>query len=163
MGITPLMIASLKEEVEIIRMLLDAGADPGIKSQGGLSALIIAGQQGKAKSIRALVEGGAEIDAVDEVRDHNNTAFGWAVYLGQVEAVKELIALGADINFVPGGAGDTPVISAVRAFQVEVLKILIEAKADVNNPNKMGNTALYYAKLAGDEEMISLLEAAGAK
>jgi hypothetical protein len=163
MGITPLMVASVRDDADMIRLLLDAGADPEIRSAGGLTALIIAAQQDKAGSIRALVEGGAQIDAVDGVPNHNNTAFCWAVYLGNLKAVKELIALGADINFIPGGAGDTPVITAVRANRVEALKLLLEAKADVNIPNKSGKTAMYYAKLSGNGEIIALLEAAGAR
>ena len=123
----------------------------------------VAAQEDKAGRIRALVEGGAAIDAVDAVADHNNTAFGWAVYLGNLQAVEELIALGTDINFIPGGSGDTPVVSAVRTHRVEALKLLIEAKADVNIPNKSGKTALYYARLSGNEEILALLEAAGAK
>lgn len=162
-GLTPLMIASAQEEVGIIRRLLDAGADPEILSTAGLTALIIAAQEDKPGSIRALVEGGAAIDAVDAVAYHNNTAFGWAVYMENLQAMKELIALGTDINFIPGGSGDTPVVSAVRANRVEALKLLIEAKADVNIPNKFGKTAMYFARLSGNEEILALLEAAGAK
>jgi ankyrin repeat protein len=161
-GITPVMIAAMNEEAEIIRLLLDGGADPEVKSTGGLTALIMAAQGGKTKSMRPLVEGGAKIDAVDDIRDHNNTALGWAAYLGHVETVKELIALGADINYIPSGSGDTPVISAVRAFKNDVVKALVEAKADLTIRNRMGKTALDYAKQIGDKEIIALLEAAGA-
>jgi ankyrin repeat protein len=162
MGITPLMIAAINEDAENIRLLLDAGADPEARTLNGLTALIMVAQQGKAKSIRPLVEGGADIEGVDDIADHNNTPLGWAAYLGQVEVVKELIVLGANLNYIPSGQGDTPVISAVRAYRVEVVKVLVEAKADLTIRNRMGKTALDYAKEMNDAEMIALLEAAGA-
>jgi len=162
LGITPLMIAAFKDDAEIIGLLLAAGADPEVLSNAGLSALILAAQQGKAKSIRALVEGGAKVNAVDDIADHNNTPLGWAVYLGQVEATRELIALGGDINYIPSGQGDTPVISGVRANRYECVKLVIEAKADLTIRNRMGKTALDYAKELGYQDLVDLLVAAGA-
>ena len=44
----------------------------------------------------------------------------------------------------------------------EVVRLLLDAGANVNVKDAFGQTALDYAKLKGDEEIITMLEAAAA-
>jgi ankyrin repeat protein len=60
------------------------------------------------------------------------------------------------------GAG-TPLADAVKAGQHDVVRALIQQKADVNAPEADGTTALHWAARADDLEMVQLLLRAGAR
>jgi ankyrin repeat protein len=53
-GSTPLMMAAMYGSSEAVRFLLDAGADPGLKNQLGLSAIDFAQQAQKADAVDAV-------------------------------------------------------------------------------------------------------------
>ncbi len=60
-----------------------------------------------------------------------------------IAEIKKIVAKGADIN---GGNGyDTPLIVATQRGNVETVKFLIRAGADVNMEDKFGKAALRYA------------------
>jgi len=81
---------------------------------------------------------------------------------GQLEEVKLLIEVGADVN-VKDEFGYTPLMEASTNDQIEVIKLLIESGADVNAKNKFKNTALARAYMYGYEEIFDLLKNYGAK
>lgn len=59
--------------------------------------------------------------------------------------------------------GNTPLIEAVLANQVDCVKVLIKKRADLNATNKDGRTAWKEAATRGYNEITGLLEKAGAK
>ena len=59
--------------------------------------------------------------------------------------------------------GETALHLASYWGDSEIVKMLIEAGADVNAVNKDGETALYWASLKGHQEIIKILKEAGAK
>jgi len=66
-----------------------------------------------------------------------------AINLGDSDAVRKLLADGADINInVRGDSGDTALIRAARNGNTEVLRALLEAGADTNHRNEAGESAL---------------------
>jgi len=74
---------------------------------------------------------------------------------GDIQAVKELIASGADINQLSEN-GNTPLIVACLYKQTEIAKYLINSGADVNVIAKDGNTALLISA-SYSKELIELL------
>jgi ankyrin repeat protein len=68
-GWTPLMLAALEGNLEVVKSLLQAGAHPDTASQAGLTALIRAAQRGDEAMVKALLNAGADpgvrIDGVD--------------------------------------------------------------------------------------------------
>jgi ankyrin repeat protein len=83
-----------------------------------------------------------------------------AAYKGNIEAVKQAIADGADVNAKPGGI--TPLRWAAWRGRKEIAELLIAKGADVNAKDLEGSTPLFYADLNGDKETIKLLIAKGA-
>jgi FOG: Ankyrin repeat len=57
----PLHSATAGKHEKIVRMLLDRGADPNVREQGGFTPLHAAAQNGDLDSIRALLLGGADL------------------------------------------------------------------------------------------------------
>jgi ankyrin repeat protein len=68
-----------------------------------------------------------------------------------------LINNGADINI---GSINTPLICAVKSFDVNMIKRILEAGADVNRKNDNGDTALFYVQ--NNVEILKILVNAGA-
>ena len=83
---------------------------------------------------------------------------------GDIEAVKKLIADGADINSQNGRDGETPLHRAITRGQTEMAKLLIDSGANVNIGRKRdGQTPLAMAVSRGRDEIAKLLRAKGAK
>lgn len=83
-----------------------------------------------------------------------------AARAGNIEALNQLIANGADLNEVDRGY--TPLTAAVESSQSASIAALLDAGANVNAPDGRGNTALHEACLRGQAETVDLLLAKGA-
>jgi ankyrin repeat protein len=81
--------------------LIDAGADPDVKDrfQPGRAAIHVAASVNSTVALAALLEGGVEVDALDNGSGH---ALMWAAYYGQTEAAQVLLDHGADPTLVDG-------------------------------------------------------------
>ena len=80
-----------------------------------------------------------------------------AVLYGNLEAVKQHIEAGTDINSKEPMGGSTPLISAATFDQREIAKTLIEAGADLAIKNKDGSTALHSAAFFCRVEIVQML------
>lgn len=88
-----LMLAAYHGHAETVGALLAAGADPRLRNAKGLSPLDGAAFKGDLAVMRALVEGGAEVDAAGP---DGRTALMWATAFNRSAAVEVLLGLGAD-------------------------------------------------------------------
>ncbi len=80
-----------------------------------------------------------------------------AVLTGNLEAVKQHIEAGTDINQKEPMSGSTPLMSAATFNKIEIAKALINAKADLSLKNNDGGTALHTAAFFGRIEIVQLL------
>ena len=80
-----------------------------------------------------------------------------AVLTGNLEAVKQHIEAGTDINQKEAMSGSTPLMSAATFNKLEIAKALINAKADLSLKNNDGGTALHTAAFFGRIEIVQLL------
>ncbi|TRZ49354.1 ankyrin repeat domain-containing protein [bacterium] len=75
-GSSALLLAAITGHLDVVRLLLDSGADLHFKTQG-VSALSAAAAEGHLEVVRLLLERGA--------RDHNGRAFEGASQIGHLE------------------------------------------------------------------------------
>ena len=80
---------------------------------------------------------------------------------GNIEAVKQHLTAGADVN-AKDKTDWTPLHYAAREGHNEIAELLVENGVDVNAKNEDGYTPLLYAAIMGHTEIVELLIAAGA-
>jgi uncharacterized protein len=65
-NVTPMHSAAAGGSAEIVHLLLEAGADPNVRQNGGFTALHAAAQNGDVAMARDLLDHGAEVDTATE-------------------------------------------------------------------------------------------------
>jgi cytohesin len=88
-------------------------------------------------------------------------AAGAFVRKGNIEAVKQHLAAGTDVNAKGDVVGWTPLAWVAYEGHKEIVELLIENGADVNANDDIGGTPLYRAARKGHKEIAELLIAAG--
>ena len=135
-GATALMYAAAFASPDYVRLLLDAGADVNVASNGGATALMWA--TGNTAKVRLLLEHGAQVNA--KAKD-GTTALVTAGLRGNVDAMRLLIARGADAKVSPGEL----LHSAWSRKNPDMRQLLAEAGVDLK-----GTKLIADALRAGD-------------
>jgi len=100
---------------------------------------------------------------VHEFSGDGFTALHVACYFGNADVAKMLLDNGADIDKVAMNGSDlTALQSAVASCHLDVVKVLLAFKPDLNARMLGGFTPLMSASALGDEEIIQLLVSHGA-
>ena len=158
-GKTPLMIAASKRSEEILRMLLENGAEIDKRNDRNSdrykwTALMYAVNIGYSKGVKILIENGADVNKKD---NDGWTALMLAASSNDKEMVKHLVAHPKiEINN-QDLKGKTALIYAAENNEIEVIKLLLEKGAEVNISDKTGRTALIYTVRIGSSEIAELL------
>ncbi len=133
----PLLFAMDKGRINIVKILIEAGADPNEADNFGHSALMEAAMLGYTQTVRLLLKAGADINHADH---EGNTALIWAATRGYIDIVKMLIERGADINHTNDGGNDALILSLINmtrlpdSFYAQLLataRLLIEHGATI--------------------------------
>ena len=134
-GMTALHWAAELGNVELVRLLVEAGADlEAVTRIGGLTPLHVGAEVGQAATVRALLEAGAKA----RVRNVNgSTPLHFAALSGSVEAVDGLADHGADVNAREDRWGQTPLMFAASRNRVSAIEALIERGADAGITSKV--------------------------
>lgn len=161
------------EQIEIIDLLLNAGADPMAaplilegaaadfyRERGATADLNrpqkwppliyhCRGDRGEQpEKIRKLLDLGADPD----IRDYKGkTALHRAATAGFLKDIEVLLAAGADVN-ATDHAGDTPLFDAMRAKRPEATQALLRAGASKSSRNNGGSDPMALAKRLRGEE-----------
>lgn len=141
----------------MVKNLLDQGADANFQvNRRGMLAW--AAQGGNLEVVQALIDAGAEIDAVDGV---GHTALMRAVEVEFVPIVRALLPAGADPD-LRATYGRTAAMMAAEQGQVELVELLLEAGADFDLTDAEENTAALLAAQSGADGRHDILTRMGA-
>ena len=92
---TPLIYAAFYGHVEVVRLLLESGANPEKANADQRTALHFAAWNEMLEVCRLLLDWGAKVDPLDKWKD---TPLHDAARLGHLSAVKLLVERGADVR-----------------------------------------------------------------
>ncbi len=151
-GSTPLMYAVLYGDADVVRLLLDNGADPNVRNEAGASALMWAVDD--LEKTRLLLQRGADVNARSE---DGRTALSIAASRsGSLAVVRLLLDSGANPSVKsPSYKGPlTPLSEAADVGDEAVVRLLIERGAAVKSA---GPFPLIAALNANDARCVDLL------
>jgi ankyrin repeat protein len=172
-GHTLLMSAIIQKRPEIIDILLNAGAKPGLLEAAAL---------GETETVRRLLDEGVNVDFADY---SGNTALRWAVLYRHLETAAFLIERQADVNhrnkfgqtalFQAAVWGDASLIDpllqaganvgfteAAMLGDTDTLLRMLDEGADIHAEDPAGLTALMAATACGQIDCVQMLLERGA-
>ncbi len=190
-NISPLSYAVDYDATDIVKLLIDRGADVNFTAPLDKSTpLTVAAERGDTEICRMLLEKGAKVDEIDGLMEYSPLM--WAAEGSHDDEVALLLAHGAVVDAenkhgvtalqVAGNAasaqllldhgayvnaqddqGVTALDHTAASSDTARLKLLLLRKAEVNHADKDGWTALFYATGTSTAENAQTLLAHGAK
>ncbi|KAM3347479.1 hypothetical protein ACQJBY_021435 [Aegilops geniculata] len=185
-GRTPLVWAIIVKggQVDIVRYLLDHGANPDNAGRTGITPLHEAVERGHCEVLELLLSRGAYVDpfstidgtplhvaaehkqewAMKILLDHHAdcnkilrgflTPLNIAIESRSVKCVKLLVKAGADVK---GPRNATPLQGAARLGLTDALKCLLDAGADPNDRDEHGHWPIQLAAYFGTRKDVEIL------
>jgi ankyrin repeat protein len=148
--------ATEKDNEEIVRYLIEKGADTNTYGEYGYNLLTFAVNNGSKSIVKFLInECNFDINSADKSRD---TPLNVAVENKNQSMVKFLVnECNANVNQIDQ-TGSTPLILAVVDDNKQMVRCLVkECNADVNLQDIKGNTPLTFAVLNNNESIAEFL------
>jgi serine/threonine-protein phosphatase 6 regulatory ankyrin repeat subunit B len=164
---TPLYIATQKEDLAVIKQLINAKADVNAQAGNGWTPLKSAAHAGNEDLVKLFLKVGADVNIADET---NYTPLMNAVSQRHENIVKLLLKADADPNVQSGDCpeddewvvGRTALMDAALSGNLTIARELIKHGADLNLLSANGRTALHSAVVSGNTDMVELLLKSGA-
>jgi ankyrin repeat protein len=141
------------EYEQIVRLLIDHGADVNIADEYGKTPLLVAmeslwfspgsstdeKQKETERIIELLLNRGAEVNVIDQ---SGTTPLSIAIQRENIALVKLLLNKGADPNIKSSWLWGTPLHYAIRHGNLDLAELLLRNGADANARNDDGKTPL---------------------
>jgi len=138
------VVADENALVEVVRLLIQRGADVSAADDEGWTALMLAAERGRGAMARLLVDSGADINHRCACRgwlSGGYTALAMASNSGRPEIAEMLITAGADLS-VRNNDGQTALFIAADRQHERIVASLLVRGADANAKDRKGNTPL---------------------
>ena len=153
---TPLHAAVINDHVKLTKLFLEHGAGPNARDQEGSSPMCLAASNGSLQMMSLLLQNGA---TAHKIGKRGASPLEAACRGGHTTAVQWLLVNRVDVNSV----NTCPLTEAVHGKHPHIVRILLDAGADINKANRLGHTALDEAVEQGNLSLYQRLVATGSK
>ena len=171
LGMTPLTAAALVNDTEVVKLLVEHGADVKVPAATGILAtpLMAAATNGNVASVRLLLDRGANPQAVSAdtpatvkngpIQFGRVTALHFAVLSGSPEVVQRLLATGAAVD-AQDIRGMTPLMMAIGTDRpdLRIIRMLLEAGASTELRTKADESAMDWARKFQHPQVLAALK-----
>lgn len=130
-GVPAIVIATHNRQFDVVKLLVENGADIDASNGYGSSSLHFAIAKGlRLRDIIWLLDNGANIDKVENQNGNTSTPLTIAITTNRSEVAKELVSRGASIK-IPNSF--SPILRAAQYGDLELVKYLLSQGAVLNN------------------------------
>ncbi|MGH0121744.1 UNVERIFIED_CONTAM: hypothetical protein FKN15_075160 [Acipenser sinensis] len=158
-GASPLMIAAVNGQLDVVQLLVDGNADIDKQdSVHGWTALMQATYHGNKDVVKYLLNKGSDVN----LRAKNGyTAFDLVMLLndpGNCQLVKEILDEDPGQVNIANPDGASPLMIAAVNGQLDVVQLLVDGNADIDKQDSVhGWTALMQATYHGNKDVVKYL------
>jgi uncharacterized protein len=158
---TSYFAAVAEGHLQVLRALVQHGADVTVVADGGYTLLMQAATSNQPHTAKFLIDKGVSVHTVDDL---GAAALHYAALSAEngAETMRLLLTYGADINACTRVHSGTPLQAAARSGQLDRVELLLAAGADVTSGNDVGATALHEAVFCKHTRVVKLLLEHGA-
>lgn len=152
---TPLMAAARLGHFKTVQLLLDHSASVDAATRDQQTPLVLAANCAHMEVVELLLQHGADVNVCDlygpvVVRAARN---------GHAKVVETLLQHGAEVNASGSYNGFTTLQWAAHNGNLALTKYLVQHGADINATNMFGETALQWARMRDNYDVVRFLEA----
>jgi ankyrin repeat protein len=147
-------------DVEKVKTLIRAGADVESRSDGQHTPLMVAVYYGHYEVAKILIEAGADVNAAHST-DHTVLYHALESYQLRPEGIQLLVDAGVNMDYTP--LRWAILYAGAKSEAPEIMAMLIEAGADVNEQTQFGFTVLMFAASIGRNQFVDILLHSGAE
>jgi ankyrin repeat protein len=153
---TLLIEAAANGHLDVVKLLIENGADVNLKGEAWYGPLHAAAANGHIEVVKILLENGADVSIFHQNKPLHNAAMN-----GHIEVAEILLDNGADVN-AKGTDEAAPLHTAVSNNQLLMVKWLLSKGANVNPRAAYGCTPLHSAAWRNNVEIGKILLEHGA-
>ncbi len=160
-GYTPFLEAVSYANLDIIKLLIEHGADIHAENNYGVNVLFMASCNKDIEVFKFFLDKGFDIHATDKYKRSILMFYLDESHIHNVDIIKFLLELGVDVN-ARSERGYTALMRAVDAnCDVEIVRMLLYAGANVTHTDFLNQNALFFACENESVEIAKLLIDAG--
>lgn len=157
-GSTPLHLAVVTRQFDVVHALVEAGADINARTIDGNTPLALAASSNQIEVAKLLLDHGASISSVTRGKG----ALAGSMEKGSVEIIRLLLDAGAPVNY-RDHSGATALFYAAYLGRADVVELLLDHGAEVNSATLDGRTPLHAAIYRKNYDVAQMLIDEGAE